>query len=261
MTTLPVAETVHTSRRQRELLDAVVTRGSCSVNELAGLLEVSDQTVRRIVRPLVEAGLLHKVHGAIIAPDRFRDPPFQARMAENQKSKEAIAAAVAELVEDGSTVMLDTGSTTAYVARALTRRSNLTVITNSSLIAATLSVVPGNRTFMAGVELRDHDGASFDATAYRVIQRFSANYAILSAAALDGDHGFMVQEHCEAEFSELYAGAADYVLMACDSSKFGRRSLVSSVDLQRIDELITDSTPPGQITEALERNEVAVRLA
>ena len=120
--------------------------------------------MQRIVRPLVEAGLLHKVHGAIIAPDRFRDPPFQARMAENQKSKEAIAAAVAELVEDGSTVMLDTGSTTAYVARALTRRSNLTVITNSSLIAATLAVVPRRR-------ILRRDGLSRHPAVFRQLRR------------------------------------------------------------------------------------------
>lgn len=247
--------------REQEIIDAVSLHGSLEVACLATMLGVSDQTVRRLVKPLTERGLVKKVHGAVCSAHRFTDPPFQARLAEQAQAKQAIARAVVDLVEDGDSLMLDTGSTTAFIAQALRKRSKLAVLTNSTSIAATLASVPGNRVFMAGTELRNHDGASFDASAFAMAKRFSARLAVLSSAAVDAERGFLVQEHCEAEWANCLMEQSERCLFAVDHSKFGRMALVGLGDILTPGHLVTDRTPPPDFDGLLERAHLTTVVA
>ncbi|MEI8238765.1 MAG: DeoR/GlpR family DNA-binding transcription regulator [Actinomycetota bacterium] len=228
---------------EEEVLSAVALRGTMSVRELATLLSVSEQTVRRVVRPLAERGAVEKVHGAVVGRSRPGEAPFLARMTVHQRAKVAIAARVASMVSDGDTVALDTGSTTGFVAQALRQHRGLTVVTNSTFIATTLATIPGNRVHMAGVELRNHDGASFDASAFAVVRSMRVRVAILSASALDERRGLMVQERAEAEMSATMGDIADARVFAVDSSKFGQAALVALSPLRLHDVLVTDAAP------------------
>lgn len=234
-----------------EVLHAVAMRGTISVRELAALLNVSEQTVRRVVRPLVERGAVDKVHGAVVARARSGEAPFAARMAVNQRAKVAIAQAVASMIDDGDVIALDTGSTTGFVAQALRRHRSLTVVTNSAFIASTLATIPGNRVLMAGVELRNHDAAAFDAAAFQVVRSVRVRVAVLSASAVDQRRGLMVQEHAEAEMSAAMGESADERWFAVDASKFERTALVSLAKLGERDSFVTDRQPPPSLRRAL----------
>lgn len=233
------------------MLNAVALRGSASIRELATLLSVSEQTVRRVVRPLVERGAVDKVHGAVVGRSGVGDAPFLARMTVHQREKVAVASGVAALVRDGDTVVLDTGSTTGFVAQALRRHRGLTVVTNSTFIATTLATIPGNRVHMAGVELRNHDGASFDRSAFDVVRAMRVRLAILSASALDATSGLMVQELVEAEMSAAMGAIAERRVFAVDSSKFGRSGLVALPSLGEGDVVVTDDEPGAALRGAL----------
>ncbi len=227
-------------------MNAVALRGSVTVRELAMLLHVSEQTVRRIVKPLVERGEVEKVHGAVVGRTRPGEAPFLARMTIHQRAKVAIANMVASLVRDGDVIALDTGSTTGFVAQALRRHRGLTVVTNSTFIATSLATIPGNKVLMAGVELRNHDGASFDDSAFAVVRSMQVRLAILSASALDVQRGLMVQELAEAEMSSAMGGVAESRVFAVDSSKIDRSGLVALAPLGEGDVLVTDvPLPPG----------------
>jgi len=243
---------------EQEVLNAVSLRGTISVRELATLLSVSEQTVRRVVKPLVERGVVDKVHGAVVGRSRPGEAPFLARMTVHQREKVAIASAVAGLVRDGDAVALDTGSTTGFVAQALRQHRGLTVVTNSTFIATTLATIPGNRVHMAGVELRNHDGASFDASAFAVVRSMRVRVAILSASALDPVRGLMVQEHAEAEMSAAMGDIAEMRVFAVDSSKFGSSALVALPPLRAGDVLVTDRLPIDTITLWLAPGELRV---
>ncbi len=231
-------------RYEHEVMNAVGLRGRVSVRELATLLDVSEQTVRRVVKPMVERGEVHKVHGAISSVTSNGDAPFLMRMNVAREAKVAIAAEVARLVRDGDTVALDSGSTTGYTAQALRGHHGLTVVTNSSFIATTLATIPGNRVHMAGVELRNHDGASFDAFAFQVVRSMKVRVAILSASAIDLRRGPMVHEHAEAEMSAAMGGIADLRILAVDASKFGTSALVALAELRPGDVVVTDRQVP-----------------
>ena len=243
---------------EQEVLNAVALRGTMSVRELATLLNVSEQTVRRVVKPLVERGVVEKVHGAVVGRSRPGEAPFLARMTVHQRAKVAIAARVAAMVHDGDTVALDTGSTTGFVAQALRQHRGLTVVTNSTFIATTLATIPGNRVHMAGVELRNHDGASFDESAFAVVRSLRVRVAILSASALDLRRGLMVQERAEAEMSATMGSIAERRVFAVDSSKFGQAALVALEPLGAGDTLVTDERPPAELRSVLAPGEIVI---
>lgn len=203
-----------------QIENAVALRGSISVGELSELLGVSDQTIRRVIKPLVDEGKIRKVHGAIVSVERPVDAPFHARMQLMRAEKTRIAAHVASLIADGEALAIDTGSTSGFIAQALKIRRHLIVVTNSTFVASTLSAVQGNRVYMAGCQLRDHDGAAFDRQAFATIQRMRVNRCILSASAVDPHRGFLTYEQCEADIAEAMQEIADEAIMAVDCSKF-----------------------------------------
>ncbi len=249
------------TQRQSEILRLIQLRGACSIGDLAQRLNVSDETIRRTVKPLVSEGLLAKVHGGITLPDTGREPPFQNRMLVNADAKRRIAERVAGLISNGDTLMLDCGSTTAFVARALSQHSGLTVVTNSAEIARTLATNDSNRVYMAGGELRPDDTAALGPEALGFVRQFRVRHAILSIGAMELDGSLMVYHLAEADFSRAVIDQAEQVIVAADASKFGRPSLVRICGPERADTLVTDQPPPAGLAEALAAADTRVELA
>jgi DeoR family glycerol-3-phosphate regulon repressor len=131
------------------------------------------------------------VHGGVHLKDWGPEASFAQRMVQNPGAKRRIAEAVARLLPDGASLFLDVGSTTAYVAQALRARRELLVVTNSLAVAQALTGVNGNQVFMAGGELRSHDGGAFGAEALAFVQQFRVSYAVLSVAAIAAPAGFL----------------------------------------------------------------------
>jgi len=234
------------SRHEQEILSTVNLRGTVTVTELAQILDVSDQTVRRIVVPLVERGDVKKVHGALVSTQNVADPPFLTRMIKNRAAKVAIANCVADLVEDGSSLAIDTGSTSGFVAQALRRRKSLTIVTNSVFIASTLSMIEGNRVFMAGTQLRPHDGAAFDRAAFDVIASLSVDRAIISASQAHPSLGFLAFDQCEVDIARAMIDSAGHTILAVDKSKFiadGIKPTLRLPALRPEDMIVTDQHP------------------
>lgn len=249
------------SKYEREILNTVHLRGKVSVLDLSQMLGVSDQTVRRIVRPLVERGEIEKVHGALVSTRRAMDPPFLSRMELNRAAKVAIAEFIAGFLQDGDNLAIDTGSTSAFVAQALQARKDLTVVTNSAFVASSLSMVRGNRVFMAGTQLRDHDGAAFDRAAFEVIERAQVDWAILSCSMVDADNGFLVHEQCEVDIAAAMLGRARRAIMAVDASKFQpqeRRPALRHAPLRPGDLVVTNAAPPAAFGRCLSDFELRI---
>lgn len=235
------------SRHESEILRLVTLRGSCSIAELAEQLGVSDETVRRHIRPLVDRGQVDKVHGGIVLPNRLGEAPMERRMAENRAAKQAIAAAVADRIDDGETILLDSGSTTAYVALALSRKTNLRVVTNATEIARILVRQTSNRVYLAGGEMGGDQLATFGPPAIDFMRRFSIHHAILSIGGINGSFDLLNYELDEAEFSRAVIDHANRVTVVADSTKFRRKALVRVCGIADIDTFISERPPPGTL--------------
>ncbi|MEM7171595.1 MAG: DeoR/GlpR family DNA-binding transcription regulator [Pseudomonadota bacterium] len=246
--------------RQSEILRLVRRKGNCTIEELARQLKVSTETIRRNVKPLVSGRLVQKVHGGIVLPDEFGEPPLRARMSRNKAAKLAIAEGVADLISSGDSLIIDSGSTTAYVARALLDLKNLTVVTNSAYLANILAAENSHRIFLAGGEMRGHDGAAFGQDAITFLGRFEVDYAVLSVGAIHGQGGFLVHHLCEADFSGTAIKQAQTTVFAADSSKFDRMAPVKLCDLAAADYVVTDRLPSGELRRRLDHAEVSMVL-
>jgi DeoR family glycerol-3-phosphate regulon repressor len=249
------------SARQSEILRLVRAEGRATIAGVAALLAVSEETVRRDVRPMAAAGLLRKLHGAVAVAAATTEPPLSHRMQENIEAKQRIAAAAAALVADGESVMLDTGSTTIFVARALARRRRLMAVTNSAEVARLLSQTEGSRVFLAGGEMRSDDAAVFGAQTVAFVGQFVARIGILSIGGIDLEQGLTNYHVGEAEFSKAVIPRVDRVLVVADHTKFGRHGFARVCGLERIDVLITDRPPPADMAERLAEAGVEVLVA
>jgi len=249
-----------TSKRHRDILRLLERDGTVAIADLARRLNVSLETVRRDVKPLVGDGSVIKIHGAVCLPSVVGEAPFEKRMRENSEAKKDIAGAVARSIRDGDSIMMDTGTTTSFLARELLGHRRLTVVTNSSDIARTLATVNGNKVYMAGGELRSDNGAAFGATAIEFVSRFSVTHAVISTGAVTID-GVWDYDLEEAEFARMVVSRGKRGVVVTDHSKFGRQGLVKVCDFPRVTELATDFAPPEDIARALEAAGVELMLS
>jgi len=245
------------TNRSAEILKLVRLHGSCRISDLAHDLQVSDETIRRNIRPLVDKGMVLKVHGGIMLPDRMGEPPFQNRMQENRETKQALARLAAEQIYDDDSIILDGGATTVHVALALTGHRDLQVVTNSTDIARTLSPRDSNRVYMAGGELRADDGAAYGMHACEFVRRFHARHAVLSIAAVNS-WGLMNQHPFESEFAQAAMAQAERVIVVTDHTKFGRDGFVKVCELKDIDMLVTDAEPPASLARQLAAADIEI---
>lgn len=249
------------SKRHSAILRILQEEGTCSIADLAQRMDVSLETIRRDVKPLTDAGEVLKVHGAVTLPFQVGEAPFERRMRENADAKRAIGAQAARHIQDGDSVMLDTGTTTGYLARELRKRRNLTVVTNSSDIARTLATVNGNSVYMAGGALRGDNGAAFGHAALDFISRFQVRHAIISIGALSAEAAAMDHNLEEAEFGRAVLARGANRMVVSDCSKFGRQGLVKVCDFSDMDMLVTDAAPTGPLAEALAAAGVRTEVA
>jgi DeoR family glycerol-3-phosphate regulon repressor len=248
------------NKRQAEILAQVREQGTCSIASLAETLKVSLETIRRDIKPLVESREILRRHGSVSMPHELGEAPFERRLREHVLAKRAIARRAARLIEDGDSLMLDTGTTTSIFARELLRKRNLTVVTNSSDIARTLATVNGNRVYMAGGELNGSNGAAFGPTAIAFAASFHVRHAIISIGALHADFGPSDSVLAEAEFARMVLSRGENRIILSDRSKFGRTALIKVCDFTDINRLISDGMPDSALSLALQKAGVSVNV-
>ena len=172
------------------------------------------------------------------------------------------AAAAAELVQDGMTVLLDSGSTTFWTAKALTRPRDLTVVTNSIEVAReVLGRNNNNRLFFAGGEIDADHRAAYGAEALSMAQGFVPDIAFLSIGAIDPKRGFLDFHVDEARFKRALLAVARRLVIVADASKFDRAGAILTARLDQVQDLVVDRPPPPAAAVALEGAGVSVHVA
>lgn len=244
--------------RQTEILCAVRATGNVSITALAGQLGVSTESIRRDIKDLVKSGAVLRFHGGIADPAHQEEPPFQRRMRVNREAKRKIAALVLARIHDGDSLILDNGTTTAYVAEALAARSRLLVVTNSAQIACRLAGRNGNRVFMAGGEVAGDDAAAFGPSVLEFLRQIQVRYALLSAGGIGPAGEIRVFHLFEAEFARAAMGQARESWVIADASKFGRDAPVACCPLTAIKRLITDTMPGADLRAACGNADVEI---
>ncbi|MDH0290648.1 DeoR/GlpR family DNA-binding transcription regulator [Pseudomonas sp. GD04087] len=247
------------NERRQQILELLRQRERISVDELARILATSQETIRRDLGELSATGQVSKFHGgAALPPSGEHENAFQTRLNEHAQEKRTVARYAAGLFAPGDSIFIDTGTTTLLFGRELARLNRMTVITNSLLIANEASA-SGNRVFMIGGEFRPESQQNVGALALEQISRFNAEHAVITIGALDCD-GAMDFSIEEAEVARAMIGQVRSLTVIADSSKLGRRALFKVFPLSRIDRLVVDRAPTGELLEALQEAGVEVHV-
>ncbi len=241
---------------RRERIEQVVReRERVTVDALAELLGASRETIRRDLTDLAERGRVRKIHGgATTAEPRPSEAeiegPFQGRLLENVDAKRAIARRAIQLFQPGDTLFVDTGTTTLLFAEELSSATGLTVITNSSAIAALAARGPSNTTFLIGGEYRADGTENLGLLAVEQIARFHATHAVLAVGSIEAV-GVLDFDLLEADVARAMIAQARSVTVLADASKFGRGGLIKVASLNAVARVVTEAEPPSEIAWAL----------
>lgn len=250
------------SHRERELLDALHRLGgSARSAELAKTLEVSEETVRRTIKTLSKSGLLERMYGGAYLTGPREAPSFLRRIAKHSAEKRAIANTVIDHVQNGMTLFLDVGSTTAFVAESLRDHSCLTVATNSIGVAQVLANHNGNHVHLLGGEMQTDERGTFGYVTEQQCRRFAYDLAILSTDALCEKHGFLNLNAAEANLAVVVAKCAGSVLVALDHTKFEQTAPHHGLKTRDVDVIVTDQKPEQKLLNAIQTWGIDLHLA
>lgn len=230
-----------TEERRQRILELLGERKKLTVNELCTLLQVSPATVRGDLRDLDAEGLLTRTHGgAMERSNTGFELVSSQRSTKNLEAKRAIAAVAKGLVADGDTILLDTGTTTLELARALGARRNLTVVTNDLEIARVLEEAAGIQVVLLGGALRKGFHCTLGPAGQGMMEGLRVDKAFLGTNSLSVETGGTTPDLQQAETKKAMIAIARKVIVLCDSSKFGRESFARFVELEKIDVLVSE---------------------
>lgn len=245
--------------RQLKLLAVVQAKGSVTVEELAVTLDVTLQTVRRDVQRLADEGLLSRFHGGVRVPSStIENIAHQQRENLNADGKTRIARLVAAAVPNDCSLILNIGTTTEAIARALSQHSGLRVITNNLNVASILSANAKSEVIVVGGVVRGRDRGIVGEAAVDFIRQFKVDIAIIGISGIEADGSLRDYDYREVKVSQTIIAHAREVWLAADISKFNRPAMVEVATLSQIDRLFTDATPPDPFPALL--NEAQVRF-
>ena len=237
--------------RQAEILNLLQLHRSRQISDLAQHFDVSEETVRRDVRQLEAEGHAHRVRGGVKLTETAFEPPYMIRRNQNAQQKRAIALKASTLVDDGMTVLIDSGSTAWWLSKALAKRRNLTVITNALEVAREMAGRNNCRIFFAGGEIDDDYHACFGQATEAFLGGFTPEIAFFSISAVDSRRGLLDFHYPEATLKAKLAPLASKVVVLADSSKFERQGIVKALDFNQIHAFVTDAEPGDSLRDAL----------
>lgn len=252
---------VLSEERRRHILEILNRDGRVLVGELAKQFRTSQVTIRKDLDALQAHGRIYRSHGGAV-PAResaLDDPTLREKEKLHRKEKIQIAAAAANMVGEGQVVILDSGTTTTAIARALRKFQNLTIITNAVNIAAELSG-SSLEVILTGGTLRKNSFSLVGPIAEETLHRLNGDILFLGVDGFDVQHGLTTPNLLEAKVNRAMMDVTRTVVAVCDSSKFGRRTLSSIAPPSAIHRLITDRGIPRQDLAALKKAGIQVTL-
>jgi DeoR family transcriptional regulator of aga operon len=251
-------------QRRRRILDLIEQRGQITVRDLVEKFFISAVTARADLDALASEGMAVRSHGgAVRRVEASQDYPLRLKTTLHHAEKARIGKAAAELIQNGETVILDSGTTTAEIARHLKMRrlQSVTVITHALNIASELVDASMLSVIMIGGLLRPVSGSFVGPQAETMLKEFHADRLFLAVDGFDLELGPSTPDLLEAQLNTVMMRVSKEVNVVADFSKLGRRSVSRIGPLSGVHRLITDSRAPAEFIEALHKSKIDIITA
>lgn len=244
------------NKRQSQILDLLTQNKKLKVTELSDVLNVSQVTIRKDLSALEESGIIVREHGYAKLNE---SDDINNRLAYHYDIKQKIAEKAVESIEDGETVMIESGSCCALVALEIAKtKKDVTLITNSAFIADYIRKVGNVRIILLGGEYQEESQVMVGPISRKCTEEFFVDKLFVGTDGFTKETGFTGNDYMRSEAVKDMAKQASNVIVVTDSVKFQQKGVVSLLDTKKVSYVYTDSNIPEDAEEYLVENNIKV---
>ncbi len=227
--------------RKIKIAELIHKKKKATVSELCEAFNVSCATVRNDLRELEQSGLIIRTHGgALVKSKTGFELTAKQKSVQGSESKRVIAELAIELIEDGDTLIIDTGTTTAELSRLLYRKKGLTVVTNDLIIARILEEFETVNTIFLGGQVRRGFHCTIGVNGIEMLSGLSVDKAFIGANSFSAEQGAATPDIHQASSKRSMVQAASEVILLCEGAKYGSSSFAMFAQPTQIDIFVTD---------------------
>ncbi len=248
-------DTMFAEERKLKIIELLNQNKKVTVAELVNLFNVSSATIRSDLRELSDKGQIIRTHGgAIIESGAGFEPDTEQKRDLNLAAKQQIARLAIELIDNGDTVIFDTGTTTMELAKLLSHRQRIVAVTNDLEIARVLEEMNSVNVVLLGGELRRNFHCTVGAAGIKMLAQLSVDKAFMGTNSLSITNGASTPNIQQAEIKKAMIASAKQVVLLCSNRKLGRDSFARFASVDQIDTLIIEKIDPSEKIEFEERD-------
>jgi DeoR family glycerol-3-phosphate regulon repressor len=249
------------NKRQHDILSLAEQEGYVSVENLAKVFTVTQQTIRRDINYLCNQELLVRTHGGAFYSSGVNNFAYKSRKYLASDEKRGIANAVAEIIPNHSSIILNIGTTTEKVAESLLSHQGLKVVTNNINIVQIFSQSNDAKVWLAGGKVRKSDSAVIGENTADFIKQFKVDYAVVGVSAIDNDGLLMDFDQREVMVSRAIFECSRKLILVADDIKFERTAPMVIGNISEIDILVTNIQPSPEIINLCNTNNIEIIVA
>lgn len=250
------------TERREKILEILNKQGSVDVSELAKLFNLTEMSIRKDLNYLSNQGKLQRTYGGALSwTTSTLELSLREKQERNLLEKSLIGRKAASIIQDGDTIMLDSGTTTQQVAKNLTEHKNLTVITNGINIINTIAGIEGITLYTVGGQIGTKSYAIVGSEAEKALKKYFAKLCIIGVEGVDLEKGLTSNSQMDANITMILVERASKRILVTDSSKIGQVALIPVCPLENIDILVTDEGTPQSFIDEAQKRGVEVFIA
>jgi DeoR family glycerol-3-phosphate regulon repressor len=238
------------NERQEQIVEELRIAGKVDVETMTARFGVTAQTVRRDLQELCDRGVALRTHGGARRIASTSGIGYEERRLFRRTEKEKVGQIAAGLVPNNCSIILNIGTTTEQVARALTGHQGLMVVSNNINVIQIFRNSQLRDLVLVGGGVRQSDGAIVGSEAVEFISKYKVDYAVIGASSIDTDGSILDFDSREVAVARTILKNARTRILVADSSKFDCNAPVRICDLAEIDYVIVDSDPPDEFKDA-----------
>lgn len=241
-------------KRHEEIIELIQLNGKVKVSELSQKYNISEVSVRKDLEALEAQGHLTRIHGGAVGMNKlYVNMDLTERFKTNAAAKRALAELAAKFIDDNDTIMMNAGTTLAYVLRALRGKKNISIVTNSVQNATEAALFPSFNVILLGGELDSKYQFTYGQDAIRQLENYHATKCILSVDGISAESGLTLYYSNEAELARRMIECSDVTIVAADSSKLGKNVFARITDASKTDFLLTNRSDNSYEIEKLRK--------
>ncbi len=228
-------------KRREDIISTIQLHGKVKVSDLSEKYNVSEVSIRKDLEALEAEGHLSRIHGGAVGMNKlYVNMDLSERFKTNANAKKDVAELAAKFIEDNDTIMMNAGTTVSYVLRAISKKKNINIVTNSIQNATEAALFPSFNVILLGGELDSKYQFTYGADAINQLANYHAAKCILSVDGISAESGLTLYYSNEAELARKMTECSDKTIVVADSSKLGKNVFAKITDASKTDVFVTN---------------------